>query len=135
MANLISSTTTTKIKVAGTLSVTGLSYIPSEAKIFVEILTVKGVDQTGKQVDLKVISSNSLPQVGDSQGNITGKVVGGKLNIIPLWFHQNNIQNISFFPSILLFNIIFSLILFNFFNIWGKYEEKPQIFLEDCGRW
>jgi len=59
LANLISSTTTTKIKVAGTLSVTGLSYIPSEAKIFVEILTVKGVDQAGKQVDLKVISSNS----------------------------------------------------------------------------
>lgn len=57
--------------------------VPSEAKIFIEVMTVKGVDSTGKEVNMRAISSD-LPQVADSQGNQTGKVTGGKLNVVPL---------------------------------------------------
>ena len=44
VANSISSLTETKVRVIGDIWVEGLSYVPSEAQVFVEIMTVKGRD-------------------------------------------------------------------------------------------
>lgn len=60
VANSISSLTETKVRVIGDIWVEGLSYVPSEAQVFVEIMTVKGRDQTGKTVDLKVMNQDGI---------------------------------------------------------------------------
>ncbi len=56
-------------------------------------MSIKGVNATGQTVNATVISTNA-PQVADSQGNIVGNVVGGKLKILAMWFAPN----IKFWP-------------------------------------
>lgn len=90
MANAISSLSETKVRVTGKIKVTGITYVPSEANVFIEIMTVKGKDQHGKDVNLKIVSS-SAAKVADSDGNQTGQVTGGKLDIVPLWSTYPNI--------------------------------------------
>ena len=66
-ANAISSLTQTKIKITGNLSVQGISFVPSEGHIFINVMTVKGRDKAGKVVDMKIVSSSD-PKVANSAG-------------------------------------------------------------------
>lgn len=84
LLNEISSTTATDLTVSGEIIVTGFSMIPSEANVWIEVMTVKGYDQTGKSVDLKVVSATPNSAVADSNGNVTGQGKG-TLNAVQLW--------------------------------------------------
>lgn len=82
LSNAISSLSMQKVLVEGDVVVTGVSYVPSEAIVFAQVMTVQGKNAKGQTVNLRMISDSNL-QAGDSNGNQTGNA-SGKLNIVPL---------------------------------------------------
>jgi hypothetical protein len=44
------------VRIYGIIIITGLFVVPSKVQIYVQVMTVKGVDSTGKAIDLKIIS-------------------------------------------------------------------------------
>lgn len=45
-------------------------------------MTLKGFDQNGLAIDLKIASGNPSSALADSQGNVTG-TTGGLLKVLP----------------------------------------------------